>query len=71
MRLQTQLKMQLALGDRAAPGCSRTGDSDPMLCEYTLRKVLSFLDIPDLLLAAALVSKRWGQASQCKEVWRR
>ncbi|WIA43921.1 hypothetical protein OEZ86_010325 [Tetradesmus obliquus] len=57
MRSQTLAKLQ--------------DEREAVLCDYTLRKVLSFLEVQELLCAAALVSSHWRQASQCKEVWRR
>eukprot|EP00775_Hariotina_reticulata_P008419 gene8419-8603_t len=48
-----------------------TIDADAVLCDYTLRKVLSWLELSDIFSSAALVSRRWHQASTCREVWRR
>eukprot|EP00878_Enallax_costatus_P010872 GHUV01011353.1.p1 GENE.GHUV01011353.1~~GHUV01011353.1.p1 ORF type:complete len:346 (+),score=72.49 GHUV01011353.1:107-1144(+) len=56
---------------RAAPLQNRNADGNPLLCDYTLREVLSWLEVTELLSGAALVSKRWCEASQCREVWRR
>ncbi|KAF6261922.1 hypothetical protein COO60DRAFT_714923 [Scenedesmus sp. NREL 46B-D3] len=46
-------------------------ENEAVFCEYTLRKVLSFLAVRELLCCSALVCRHWCQASQCKEVWRR
>ncbi|GBF93338.1 hypothetical protein Rsub_06376 [Raphidocelis subcapitata] len=71
------------LAQPAAPCCAwasrRTsqsgGDASPhspdgVLCDGTLTAVLSWLGVPDLAGGAALVCRRWHQASACKEVWR-
>lgn len=46
--------------------------TDPHLSpDLGLLQVLSWLDVPDLLSSAALVSHRWAAAAACKEVFRR
>jgi hypothetical protein len=44
---------------------------DEALCSHTLTQVMSWLGVPDLAGGAGLVCKRWNEASECTEVWRR
>ncbi len=56
---------------RRKPPRAQQPDQSTVLCDQTLRKVLSWLDTPQQLSVAALVCSRWADAARCREVWRR